>query len=262
MIVVTTRSKEVASTMLSKVYFLEQLQEDDSSELFVKHAFPNSECRDIDKKISKKCKGLPLALKTIGSLLDNKSSVSEWETVFQNDIWELPKDRFDIVPALALSYIHLPPHLKKGALHLRKLKNLKVMMNPFIVGHSKEFGIHRLGELNLDGSISIEELENIENSLDALEEDLKNKTCLVKLKLRRDSRRNIDSKKEDDVIENMQPSKNLKELSIFSYGEKQFPNWLLENSLWNMMSLVLEECESCQSLPPLGLLPFLKDLMG
>ncbi|QCD85646.1 hypothetical protein DEO72_LG3g166 [Vigna unguiculata] len=153
--------------------------------------------------------------------------------------------------------------VRKVPLHLGKLKSLKVMMSPFIVGHSKEFGIHRLGELNLDGSLSIEELQNIENSLDALEADLKNKTNLVKLKLRWDSRRNgnsIDSKKEENVIENLQPSKNLKELSIFSYGGKQLPNWLLENSLRNMMSLVLEECESCQHLPPLGLLPFLKDL--
>jgi len=37
-------------------------------------------------KIVEKCKGLPLALKTMGSLLYNKSSVSEWETVFQSEI--------------------------------------------------------------------------------------------------------------------------------------------------------------------------------
>jgi len=41
---------------------------------------------------------------------------------------------------------------------------------------------------------------------------------------------------------------------------KRFPNWLIENSLWNMVSLVLEECESCQRLPPLELLSFLKVL--
>ncbi|KAK8464417.1 hypothetical protein PHAVU_011G202601 [Phaseolus vulgaris] len=67
-------------------------------------------------------------------------------------------------------------------------------------------------------------------------------------------------KKEEDVIENLGPSKNLKELSICRYGGKRFPNWLLENSLWNMVSLMLFECESCESLPPLGLLPFLKVL--
>jgi len=49
-------------------------------------------------------------------------------------------------------------------------------------------------------------------------------------------------------------------LAIFDYGGKQFPNWLLENSLWNLVSLKLNECESCQRLPPLGLLPCLKIL--
>jgi len=145
--------------------------------------------------------------------------------------------------------------------HLGKLKNLKVVMNYFNVGLSREFSLQRLGEINLDGSLSIQELQNVENSLDALEADLKNKIHLVTLELLWEGNRNsIDSKKEEDVIVNLQPSKNLKELSIFGYGGKQFPKWLLENSLWNMTSLVLDECESCQRLPPLGLLPFLKVL--
>ncbi|XP_068467039.1 putative disease resistance RPP13-like protein 1 [Phaseolus vulgaris] len=117
-ILVTTRSKEVASTMWSEEYSLQQLQEDDCWKLFAKHAFrgdhtqPNQECREIGMNIVKKCKGLPLALKTMGSMLYSKLSVSEWQTVFQSEIWEFSKERCDIIPALALSYIHLPSHLK------------------------------------------------------------------------------------------------------------------------------------------------------
>jgi len=145
--------------------------------------------------------------------------------------------------------------------NLGKLKNLKVVMSSFTVGHGRELGIQRLGELNLYGSLLIKDLQNIENSMDALEADLKNKTLLVELTMQwKRNGTSIDSKKEEDVIENLQPSKNLKELSIFRYGGKQFPNWLVENSSWNMVSLVLYECESCQRLPPLGLLPFLKVL--
>ena len=58
-------------------------------------------------KIVEKCKALPLALKTMGSLLHNKSSVSEWENILKSEIWEL--EGSDIVSALALSYPHLPP---------------------------------------------------------------------------------------------------------------------------------------------------------
>jgi len=151
--------------------------------------------------------------------------------------------------------------VKKVPPHLGKLKNLKVVMNFFNVGHGREFGVQQLGELNLEGSLSIGDLKNISNSLDALEVDLKNKTHLVALTLEWGWNRNsIDSKKEEDVIENLQPSKNLKKLSIIGYGGKRFPNWLHENSLSNIASLMLDGCESCQCLPPLGLLPFLKVL--
>ncbi|XP_068486478.1 putative disease resistance RPP13-like protein 1 isoform X2 [Phaseolus vulgaris] len=503
-ILVTTRSKEVASTMQSEEHSLEQLQENDCWKLFAKHAFPdddtqpNQECREIGMKIVKKCKGLPLALKTMGSMLYNKSSVSEWQTVFQSEIWEFSKESCDIVPALALSYFHLPSHLKvcfaycalfpkdyefkkedliqlwmtenhcrqhrtpeevcqqyfndllsrsffqqpdgnrevfvmhyllhdlakyvggglyfmceldqienvqkvtrhfsvelgydqyfdgfgtfcnterlrtfipndrrrlhhfyrrwgikmsihellskfkflrilslsycsdlqelpdsvgnlkhlrsidlshtaikritekiclfshlqilklnncthleelpsnlhlltnllrlefihtkvrKVPPHLGNLMNLKVVMNSFDVGHGKELGIKNIQELNLEGSLLIGDLKNISNSVDALEADLKNKSHLVKLTLEWGWNRNsIDSKKEEDVIENLQPSKTLKELSIRRYGGKRFPNWLLDNSLWNMVRLVLVGCKSCEHLPPLGLLPFLKVL--
>ncbi|KAK8464409.1 hypothetical protein PHAVU_011G201000 [Phaseolus vulgaris] len=389
-ILVTTRSKEVASTMWSEEYSLQQLQEDDCWKLFAKHAFRdydtqlNPECREIGMKIVKKCKGLPLALKTMGSMLYNKSSILEWKAVFQSEIWEFSKERCDIIPALALSYIHLPSHLKicyancalfpkdyefkkedlillwmtenfthygqhsrtpeevcqqyfndllssflklelpdsignleylrsldlshtaikrlnekicllshllilklnscrcleelpsnlhlltnlchlelmltkvrKMPPYLGKMKNLKVVMSSFNVDDD----IQQLRELNLEGSLSIKGLQNVENSLDALEADLKNKTHLVALTLQWQRNQNsIDSKKEEDVIENLQPSGNLKELSIFGYGGKRFPNWLLDNSLWNMVSLKLTGCQYCQLLPPLGLLPFLKVL--
>ncbi|KAG4947302.1 hypothetical protein JHK84_043602 [Glycine max] len=62
--------------------------------LFAKHAFQSSnpqaniDFKEIDMKIVEKCKGLPLALKTMGSLLHNKSSVREWENIFKSEIWE------------------------------------------------------------------------------------------------------------------------------------------------------------------------------
>jgi len=59
-ILVTTRSKEVASTMWSEEHSPEQLQEDDCWTFFAKHAFRdydtqlNLECREIHMKIVKK----------------------------------------------------------------------------------------------------------------------------------------------------------------------------------------------------------------
>jgi len=171
------------------------------------------------------------------------------------DLEELPSNLYLLTNLCRLELKYT--RVRKVPPNLGKLKNLKIVMSSFNVGHGRELGIQQLRELNLDGSLTIKELQNIENSVDVLEADLKNKTLLVNLMLRWNENSN-DSKKEEDVIENLQPCKTLKELSIFRYGGKQFPNWLLENSLWNMVSL--DECESCQCLPPLGVLPFLKVL--
>nr|KYP34733.1 Putative disease resistance RPP13-like protein 1 [Cajanus cajan] len=115
-ILVTARSTKVASAMRSEIHFLKQLQEDHSWQLFAEHAFsndsspPTPDYKEIGTKIVGKCGGLPLALKTIASLLQNKS-VLEWKNILQSEIWDL--EQSDIIPALALSYHHLPSHLKR-----------------------------------------------------------------------------------------------------------------------------------------------------
>jgi len=77
-ILVTTQSDKVAITMRSEKHLLQVLKEDYCWELFAKHAFqgpnpqPDLEFIVIGEKIVEKCNGLPLALKTMGSLLHNK----------------------------------------------------------------------------------------------------------------------------------------------------------------------------------------------
>ncbi|PNX70142.1 CC-NBS-LRR resistance protein, partial [Trifolium pratense] len=96
--IVTTRNMEVASVMRStRLLHLKQLEENDSWSLFVKYAFrgrnvfeyPNLEL--IGKKIVKKCGGLPLALKTLGSILQTKSSEPEWVKILESNFWHLPE---------------------------------------------------------------------------------------------------------------------------------------------------------------------------
>ncbi|PWA74831.1 Disease resistance protein [Artemisia annua] len=60
--------------------------------------------------IVKKCKGLPLAVKTLGSLMLTKKKVNEWQLV--NDKFMSEMQDNDILPALRLSYDDLPPHMK------------------------------------------------------------------------------------------------------------------------------------------------------
>ncbi|XP_027922471.1 putative disease resistance protein At3g14460 [Vigna unguiculata] len=503
-ILVTTRGEKVASIMRSKVHRLKQLKKDICWNVFEKHALRddelelNDEKKEIGRRIVQKCKGLPLALKTIGSLLRTKSSISDWQSVLESDIWDLPKE-VEIMPALLLSYQHLPSHLKRcfaycalfpkdykfdkkelillwiaqdflhcsqqsnnleeigeqyfndllmrsfflqsdfktcffmhdllndlakyvcadfcfrlkfdkgnciskttrhfsfgisdvkyfdglGSLtdakrlrsffpykefgrryidyyplqfkilvhelfsnfkflrvlsldqyselrevpdsigdlkhlhsldlsgtqiqklpdstcllynllilklnycsslkelplnlhkltklrclefentnvtempmHFGELKNLQVLSAVF-VDKNKEFSTKHLGGLNLHGGLSINEVQNIVNPVDALEANLKNKD-LVKLELKwKSDYIPDDPRKEKKVLENLQPSKTLEHLSIKSYGGTEFPSWVFDNSLSNLVSLRLEDCKYCLCLPPLGLLSSLKTL--
>ncbi|KAJ9559304.1 hypothetical protein OSB04_013918 [Centaurea solstitialis] len=122
-VMVTTRN-EITSRMMAKFpgfqHHLGCLSEDESWSLFKNLAFaPGSGIREgesirelefIGKELVKKCKGLPLAVKTLGGLMWSKSSVSAWQNVKDNDVWQLQE--IGILPALKLSYDNLLPHMK------------------------------------------------------------------------------------------------------------------------------------------------------
>ncbi|KAF7153571.1 hypothetical protein RHSIM_Rhsim01G0056600 [Rhododendron simsii] len=120
-VIVTTRSRDVASIMAgtNKYHFLTELSENDCWSVFAQHAFEdrsmdaNPNLVSIGQKIIKKCKGLPLAARTLGGLLRCKLTEDEWEGILNSKIWELSEERSHILPALRLSYYHLPSHLKK-----------------------------------------------------------------------------------------------------------------------------------------------------
>ncbi|XP_054796136.1 putative disease resistance RPP13-like protein 1 [Prosopis cineraria] len=65
----------------------------------------------IGKQIARKCGGLPIAAKTIGGLLRSKVDAKKWNKILNSNQWDIPHD--DVLPALHLSYIYLPSHLKK-----------------------------------------------------------------------------------------------------------------------------------------------------
>ncbi|XVF36521.1 hypothetical protein REPUB_Repub19eG0065100 [Reevesia pubescens] len=116
--IVTTRSKKVALIMESAyTHQLEGLSDDDCWDLFKQRAFGCNENEHrnlfpIGRQIVKKCGGVPLAAKTLGSLMRFKREEREWLVVQESDLWDVSQSENGILPALRLSYSHLPSHLK------------------------------------------------------------------------------------------------------------------------------------------------------
>ncbi|XVF23590.1 hypothetical protein REPUB_Repub13aG0052200 [Reevesia pubescens] len=117
-IVVTTRNEDVAYIRRDvPTYHLKILTDDDCWELLSKHAFgdtnPNMypDLKVIGEEIAKRCKGLPLAAKTLGGLLSCRElDAGEWNRILSNNMWD---DAGEILPALRISYYYLPSHLKR-----------------------------------------------------------------------------------------------------------------------------------------------------
>ncbi|PON93754.1 NB-ARC domain, LRR domain containing protein [Trema orientale] len=121
-ILITTRSAKVALMMDCPTfpYYLEGLSEDACWSLFKKRAFrpreeeSNKSLLPIGLEIVRKCGGVALAAKTLGSLMRFKREEREWLCVQESDIWHLDEyGSTGILPALRLSYSRLPPHLKR-----------------------------------------------------------------------------------------------------------------------------------------------------
>ncbi|KAL1102598.1 hypothetical protein V6Z11_D05G376200 [Gossypium hirsutum] len=119
-IIVTTRIQNVSSNVDPvKAFHLDKLSHDDCLSIFTQHALKarnfngHLQFKEVGENIVRRCNGLPLAAKAIGSLLRTVKDLGEWEKIYESEIWDLPEDQCGILPALRLSYHHLPPQLKR-----------------------------------------------------------------------------------------------------------------------------------------------------
>ncbi|XP_020991699.1 putative disease resistance RPP13-like protein 1 isoform X1 [Arachis duranensis] len=121
-ILVTSRLDTVASMVKTKhneAHNLSLLDEEECWLVFANRAWDPAESRDcsdlveIGRKIVEKCKGLPLAAQTLGGLLRGEDSENVWNDVLNSEIWEFSEEKCGVLPALRISYYHLPSHLKR-----------------------------------------------------------------------------------------------------------------------------------------------------
>ncbi|KAL0907622.1 hypothetical protein M5K25_022041 [Dendrobium thyrsiflorum] len=168
-IIVTTRSMLVARIMQTvPTLELGCLDDEKSWLLFQRHAFCGWEpdlqknFEQIGRGITMKCGGLPLALKVIGGFLRYEVKVQIWKDVLNNHLWELEETKSLILPALRISYNHLPAYLKPCFLyaslfpkdyHFRKVELTKMWI--------AQGYIHLTGRKRLLEDISLEYIEEL-----------------------------------------------------------------------------------------------------
>ncbi|XP_027337029.1 putative disease resistance protein RGA3 [Abrus precatorius] len=148
-----------------------------------------------------------------------------------------------------------------GMAGLGKLCSLQ-LLSTFVVRDSQEikYGtLNELKDLNLRGELRIEHLNRVRDvALESQYVNLREKKFLRSLTLDwsyGDIIRNSDSLQ---LLENLQPHRNLKHLEVNHYPGVLFPNWL--SLLTNVVYISLSACYNCRCLPPLERLPYLESL--
>ncbi|XP_057739266.1 putative disease resistance RPP13-like protein 1 [Arachis stenosperma] len=151
---------------------------------------------------------------------------------------------------------------------MSKLTSLQVLSN-YVVGERKGNKINELGALaNLHQRILIDKLENVVNSREALEARMFDKDGIESLILKWSTNKYeniVDSQIERDILQELRPHINLKQLKIWGYRGTTFPDWLGHCSYHNITQITLGSLlsgyfKNCCMLPSLGQLPSLKRL--
>ncbi|KAL4342690.1 hypothetical protein AHAS_Ahas11G0003600 [Arachis hypogaea] len=173
------------------------------------------------------------------------------------DLTELPEEMGKLVNLHRLDIDGT--NLQEMPVEIAKLENLQTLTR-FIV--SEQQNGMKLAEMrkfpHLQGKLCISKLENVIDPSDACQANLKEKNQIEELSLEWSHSSLEDS--HQVVLEHLQPSTNLKKLTVKCYGGTCFPNWLGDSSFGNTVSLRIEDCHHCCSLPPLGRLHSLKEL--
>ncbi|XP_078158826.1 disease resistance protein RGA2-like [Carex rostrata] len=122
-ILVTTRNEPVAQIIQTEPTFnLSSLPVQQCWQLFKHYAFggvehnKNPKLVEIGKQIMNKCGMLPLAVKSIASLLRHEGEEENWRDILESEIWESDV-KSEIFSPLQISYAHLPTHLKSCFLY-------------------------------------------------------------------------------------------------------------------------------------------------
>ncbi|CAI9266125.1 unnamed protein product [Lactuca saligna] len=152
-----------------------------------------------------------------------------------------------------------------------QLTSLRTLMpNSFSVLRNKGHGIEELRHLNnLTGSLCISHLENINSKEDAVKADLSSKKNLYEIEFNWTCYDEVGNRNDKEVLGGLQAPGAVKILTIKRFSGDNFPEWVMkmavnidrnETPLDKLVSIRLDGCRRCLSLPTLEHLPHLLDL--
>ncbi|KAI0513477.1 hypothetical protein KFK09_009500 [Dendrobium nobile] len=168
----------------------------------------------------------------------------------------------DINNLLNLRYVKLPKNCISWICEIGKLKSLQELYK-FILRDVSGYRIGELKNMNDLYKLGINCLENVKDGEEACNAQLCEKRRLKDLTLSW-SRSHIDSTNNDldeNVLDNLQPPKCLRNMSIKRYMGARSAIWMNNvNPIFNLEIILLTDCLELETLPPFGQLPFLKFL--
>ncbi|XP_015163245.1 putative late blight resistance protein homolog R1A-10 [Solanum tuberosum] len=174
-ILLTTRNVEVAGYARSgkPPYHMRVMDFDESwsllyEKVFAKDSFP-SEFEQLGKQIALKCGGLPLAIIVIAGLLSKTGKTLDvWQSIAENVSSVVSTDlEAQCMRVLALSYHHLPSHLKPCFLYFA------------IFPEDRLIFVNKLLDLWVaEGFLKVEEMENIEEVAEKCLTDLVDRSLI------------------------------------------------------------------------------------
>ncbi|KAM4082285.1 hypothetical protein ACJW30_11G160700 [Castanea mollissima] len=204
---------------------------------------------------------LNLSRTLIRSLPESTSSLYNLQTLILKYCYRLTKLPEKIGNLVNLRHLDIEGAnlIKEMPMGIKELKKLQTLSN-FVVGKDTASKIGDLMNLeSLKGTLCISHLENVLDVEDARRANLLGKKNLNVLVMKWESE--LDQRASLDILDMLQPSTTVKEISIDGYVGAKFPTWFGHPSFSNMVLLRIERCRKCTSLPAIGQLPLLRDLV-
>ncbi|PKU69442.1 putative disease resistance protein RGA4 [Dendrobium catenatum] len=166
----------------------------------------------------------------------------------------------DINNLFNLRYLELPGNFNFVICGIGKLKSLQ-KLNKFVLRDESGYRIGELENMNDLCNLGIYCLEKIKDAEEACSAKLCEKRRLTNLTLCWSTIDSGNIDLDENVLDNLQPPKCLRNLRIEKYRGARSAKWMNNvNSIFNLETIRVDDCLEWETLPPFGQLRFLKSL--